>query len=238
MRWRAAPSCIPFARRASRRSKSARFCADSRPSNLGIFLRTSPPSSSARSRMACPKTAAKRAERHDANAQLAADRQDGFFEDPGPQRVFALKRGDRLDAAPGAVSRRQLPTAREIAPAGPAIQIRPSRPRCLRPTPSIDPVQVVEIDHAEPEPLQARIATGAHAVRPRVDVRRRASAGRRNEPPNLLASTTSLAPIANRLPDELLVGALPVLVGCVDERDTQIDRPVTVRIDLASSGVP
>ena len=84
-------------------------------------------------------------------------------------------------------------------------------------------MQVIEVDRVHAEPLQARLATGAHALGPRIDLCCRPAAGWRNEA-ELGGQDDLVAAGANRAADEPFIGAaLAVGIGRVDQRDAEVE---------------
>ena len=127
---------------------------------------------------------------HQADAELAQDRQDLVLDVPGPQRVLGLQGGDRVHGvrpADGVGRRLGQPEVPDLAGGD---QLGHRADGLLDRHRLVDPVLVVEVDVVDAEPLQAGVAGRADVRRAAVDA---GSCGRRRRRtlPNLVASTTS-----------------------------------------------
>ena len=86
---------------------------------------------------------------------------------------------------------------------------------------------VIEIDHIDAEPLQARLAGGADIVgSPAHPAEASVGAAHVSE---LGGEEHAFPPVRDRPPDQLLVAADAVHVGGVEEVDALLDRPVNGR---------
>ena len=91
----------------------------------------------------------------------------------------------------------------------------------------IDAMLVVEVDHVDAEPREARLARLPNVLRPAVDALERAV--RVAHVAELRRDDDALAPPADRATDQLLVAAAAVHVGGVEERDADVERAVDRR---------
>ena len=144
--------------------------------------------------------AAERAERHDADAELAARRDDLVLDVAAPQRPLALQRGDRVHGG-GATDRvdRRLGQA-EVAHLALGDELGHRPDGLLDRHVEVGAVLVVEVDVVDAEPAAAtpRSPTARSPA-----CRRRAAAGRpaaTTTMPNLVAITTSSRRPAIALP--------------------------------------
>ena len=168
------------------------------------------------------KPASERSIRDEANPELAADRKHRLFALAGPQRVLALKRGDRMRRvrAPDRVGTRLGETEEANLALGDQLTHRAHR--LLDRHGRVDPVQIVEVDRLDAEPRETRLAARPHAQRAGIDVDRHA-AGRIGKEPEFGREHDTGPPIANRSSDEMLVRAPAVRVGRIEQRDPEIE---------------
>ena len=174
---------------------------------------------------AAQKTAAERAEGHEADAQIAAYGQHRLLRFARPQRVFALQRRDRMRRvrAPDALrSSLREPQESDFAVAH---EIGHRANGVLDGHGRIDPVQIVQVDGLDSETGEARVATRPHALRTRIHVGRGAARGVGNQT-ELAGEDDPVPAVANRSTDQLFVRPFPVDVCRVDERHAQIEGPV------------
>ncbi len=166
------------------------------------------------------EAAAERAVGHEPDAQFARGGQDPGLHVAGPQRVFALQRRDRMHRVAAA----QLIGAgfRDADRADLALVLQPAElaHRLLDRDARIDPVQIVEVDVLEPEPLQAGLHRLAGAHRRRIRAAPVLAVG------ELAGDDHPVPPIGHRLAEQGLIVARPIAGGGVQEGDAQFDGPV------------
>ena len=89
----------------------------------------------------------------------------------------------------------------------------------------VDAVLVVEVDVVDAQAPQRRVARVHHVLGAAVDAARRGVLGVADDP-ELGGQHHLVAPVGDRLADELLVGVRPVHVGGVEQRDPELERAV------------
>ncbi len=111
------------------------------------------------------EAAAERAERHEADAELAADIEHAVFRVARPQRIFALHGGDRMHGMRPADGGDACLRQAERAHLALAHQLGHGADRVLDRHVGIDAVLVVEIDDVEARALQRGHRHGADMLR-------------------------------------------------------------------------
>ena len=88
----------------------------------------------------------------------------------------------------------------------------------------IDPVQVVQVDDIDTEAAEAGFARRPHTLGSRVHLGCRAA--RAENEAEFAGQDDLTASFSDRTADERLVGASPVCIGGIDQRDAQIEGPM------------
>ncbi len=159
---------------------------------------------------------------HEADAQLAADRQDVVLHEAAPQRIFGLQGRDRMHLVGPAdgvdAGLRQAEEARL------ALLHQPLHgpDGVLDGHVRIDPVLVVEVDGLDPQPPEAGLAGFLDIFRTAVDAELAVGRALVAE----LGGDHRLVPVAvgQRPAEQLLVGAQAIHVGGVQEVGAPIQR--------------
>ena len=176
------------------------------------------------------EAAAERGVRDESDAQLPQRRQDLGLEVPGPQRVLALQRGDRVHgvgAADGVGRGLAQPEESDLAGRD---QLGHGPDGLLDRRVLVHPVLVVEVDVIDSEPLQTGVASGPDILRTSVDAQERAVLAA--DVAELGGQHHLIAAIRDRLADQPLVGERPVHVRRVQQRDAQVQGAVDGRRGL------
>ena len=95
---------------------------------------------------------------------------------------------------------------------------------------------IIQVNHVDSEPLEARVARLPDVVG--VPVHAAKAPVRAPDVSKFRGDYNPLAPLAHNAADEFLIGANAVHVGRVEEGDTKIDRAVECRDGLDLVAVP
>jgi hypothetical protein len=171
--------------------------------------------------LAGEKTAAQRAVGDEADAKLANGRQQLIFRVAGPQRIFALQGRNRMNGGrPAYRVWRRLRQA-EIANLSLAYEIGHGAHGFFDWRLRVDPVLIVEIDHLDPESLEACLARLANTGR--VTPGAEHGAFGVAHPSELCRQHDGVALTADRAAEQLFVAAHSVRVRAVKKCDAAFD---------------
>jgi hypothetical protein len=183
------------------------------------------------------ESSAQRAIWDEADAELAAGREDLVLDVAHPERVLGLQRGDRVHGVRAADRRRRGLAEPEEADL-PLLHELGHRPdRLLDWHLRVDAVLVVEVDVIGAEPLERRLAGAADVLGGAVDAE--AVAALVADVAELRGEHDLVAPAADGVADEPLVGERAVHVGRVEEVDAEVERAVDRRdrLRIVAAGV-
>ena len=172
------------------------------------------------------EAAAERAVGDEPDAELGAEVEQRVLRVAGPERVLGLQRRHRVRRVRADDRRRRRFADAEMADLALGDQPRHGAHRVLDGHGRIDAVDVVEIDHLDLEPPQAGLACLDDVLGTAIGRRR---ATRRTDIAELGGEHDLIAPSLDGPADELLVHAVPVDVGGVDQVDPALERAVQAR---------
>ena len=166
-----------------------------------------------------------------ADAELAARRHDVALDVAEPQRVLGLQRGERMLAvgalAASSTPASQMPMKRTL----PRSMSRAHRAdRFLDRHARIDAVQVIDVDHVDAEPLQARVAATRRTYSGRPLVAFLPSG--RSMLPNLVATSTWSRNGRTAATEKRFVPSAPVGVRPIEERDAELAGAAYRRVEF------
>ena len=222
---------------ASTSSTMRRFCSKLPSVKRGLVLRQSSSARSSGERIVAGEEAvSERRVGHEADAELAQQRQQLGLRVAGPQGVLRLQRGDRVHGV-GAADRRGAGLGQaDVQDLALGDQLGQGADGVLDRGVRVDPVLVVEVDAVGAEPLQGALDRGADVRRAAVE-HAGAAAGVRDEA-ELRRQHDLVAAALEGAADELLVGVGAVDLGGVDVGDAQVERPLdgADRLGVAAVG--
>ena len=161
---------------------------------------------------------------HEADAQLAQQRQQLGLRITGPQGVLRLQRGDRVDGV-GAADRGGAGLGQaDVQDLALGDQLGQGADGVLDGRVRVDPVLVVEVDAVGTQPLEGALDRGADVRRAAVE-HSGAAAGVRDEA-ELRRHHDIVATPLEGAADEFLVGVGAVDLGGVDVGDAQVECPL------------
>ena len=159
----------------------------------------------------------KRAERHEADAELGTRRQHLRLRVARPQRVLALNSGDRADGMRASDRARARLRQPEVAHLAGRDKLTDSASHLLDRDVRVDAVLIEEVDDIRAQPLQRRVRDLPDPLGPRVQAM--VAAVSVEVETELRGDDDAIAQRTQRVPHELLVDKRPVDLGSVEERD-------------------
>ena len=179
------------------------------------------------------QAADERGEGEEADAELLAGVEDLALDAALEQRVLALEARDRMDGGGATQVRHERFREADVADLARLDELRESSDRLLDRRPRVDAMLLVEVDRLDAEPAQARLARRADVLRASVEPGE-PSAGTHDA--ELRRQHDLVASAADRAPDELLVVAVAVDVGGVEQRHAEIERAMDRRDAVGVGG--